>query len=164
MFKREEIIVRNLQILFESKKAKISSFQGLNEVNLFLVTTCWIYNLHKLKLFRCVPKTGILTKLYYKLCRTDNHGKEMFHRYKRSFCSKFLIINTETKYWKILHIKKNHVHHINSEKWCAPDFIKVYVLLCRIDTYFSFWFINQVIGVWTTDLFGEISSTTKLIG
>ena len=46
----------------------------------------------------------------------------------------------------------------------ASDFIKVDLLLCRIDTCFSFWFIESVIGVWIADLFREISSTTKLIG
>ena len=38
---------------------------------------------------------------------------------KCSFYTKFLIINTETYYWKIIHIKINHVNYINAEKWCA---------------------------------------------
>ena len=44
----------------------------------------------------------------------------------------------------------------------ASDFIKVNMLLCRVDTCFSFWFIKSVIGFWTADLFREISSTTKV--
>ena len=46
----------------------------------------------------------------------------------------------------------------------AADFIKVNMLLCRIDTFFYFWIIKSLIQVWTTDLFQDISSTTKLIG
>ena len=46
----------------------------------------------------------------------------------------------------------------------APDFMKVNMLLCRIDTCFSFWFIKSLIGVSTADLCREISSTTRLIG
>ena len=41
---------------------------------------------------------------------------------------------------------------------------KVNMLLCRIDTCSSFWFTKYMIGVWATDLFPEIFSTTKLIG
>ena len=44
----------------------------------------------------------------------------------------------------------------------APDFMKVNMLWCRLDTCFSFWFKSQVIGVWITGLFREFSSTTKL--
>ena len=42
---------------------------------------------------------------------------------------------------------------ISMPKYGTPDFIKVDMLLCRIDTCFPFWFIKSVIGVWTTDLF-----------
>ena len=87
----------------------------------------------------------------------------MSHSCMLSFYSRFLIINTEANYWKILHIKINHVHDIIAEKWCSR-FHQSYMLLCRIDTCFSFLFIKYVIGVWTTDLFWEIFSTPKFIG
>ena len=53
---------------------------------------------------------------------------------------------------------------ISMPKIGAPDFLITNMLLCRIDTCFSFWFIKSVIGVWREDLFREISSATKLIG
>ena len=102
MFTREEIIiVRDIEIFFDSKKDKVSIFQGLDYVNLFLATTCWIYKNHKLKIFRRVLNTGILTQLNYKLCRTDNNLTSLRRNFpccKHSFYSIFLILNTETNY------------------------------------------------------------------
>ena len=47
MFTTEEIIVLNSKFVYKLSltviRVKPSSFQGLNEVNLILVTTCWIY-------------------------------------------------------------------------------------------------------------------------
>ena len=78
-------------------------------MNIFLVTTCWIYKKQN-------TETGILTQVNYKLCRKGNNltsWRRNVPSFKCSFYSKFLIINTETKYWKILHIKKNHVHRLS---------------------------------------------------
>ena len=76
LFTREEIIVRSefiCKFSFTERRVKVSSFQGQNQVNLFLVMTCSIYKKHELKIFKCVSNTGILTKFNYKLCRTDNN-------------------------------------------------------------------------------------------
>ena len=46
MFTTEEIIVRNKFVYKFSvtvRRVKVSSFYGLNEVSLLLVTACWIY-------------------------------------------------------------------------------------------------------------------------
>ena len=78
-------------------------------MNLFLVTTCWIYKKQN-------TETGILTQVKQKLCRKDNNltsWRRNVPSFKCSFYSRFLIINTETKYWKILHIKENHLHRLS---------------------------------------------------
>ena len=54
---------------------------------------------------------GFLTPLIFKLCRTDKKinffAKEMSHRYEFSFYTKFLITDTETNYWQMVHTKIN---------------------------------------------------------
>ena len=54
-------------------RIKVSSFQGLNEVNLFLITTCWICKKLELKILKHVSDTGILMQLNFKLRRTDKN-------------------------------------------------------------------------------------------
>ena len=59
MFTREQIIVRSKFVYKFSltlMKLKVSSFQDLYEVDLFLVTTCWIYEKYELKNFEVCSK------------------------------------------------------------------------------------------------------------
>ena len=135
MFTREEIIVRSkfiCKFFLKVRKAKVSSFQGLNEVNLFLVTTFLLdytdRQTHDSTEFQ-IMSDGQKFNFFAKKCpivvRVVFTGS--FSQYS---------INTETNYWKILHIKINHLNYINAEKRWA-NFIKVNMLLCRIDTYSS---------------------------
>ena len=114
-------------------------------MNSFLVTTCWIYQKHELKVFRCISNNGILTQLNYWLCRTGDN--------LTSFYSKLLIINNEKNYWKILDIKVNHVHYINGEKWCLSFHQSQHAVMS--DRH-KFFFLVYRIGDW--------SSTGKYVG
>ena len=64
-FTREEIIV--------CSKLVYIFFFNVRRVNSFLVTTCWIYEKHELKILKCISNTGILTQLNFKLYRTDKN-------------------------------------------------------------------------------------------
>ena len=99
----------------------------------------------------------LLTWNFFFWLRTlNNNSKWCIKKLKTLNKSTFILKNTshQDKLCTLYQCWKNG----------TPNFIKVNMLLCRIDTYYSFWFIKTVIGVLKTDLFREIYSTTKLIG
>ena len=68
------------------------------------------------------------------------------------------------KYWhKVL---KNTSHQDKSCEsyrcWKMVCQLSSKLILCWIDTSFSFWFLKKIIGVWTIGLFQKNFSTTKL--
>ena len=102
MFTREQIVVRSKFVYKFSltlMKLKVSSFQDLYEVDLFLVTTCWIYEKYELKNFEVCSKHWHFNAIEFQIMldgQMYNFCEEISHRYKCSFHSKFVIINTET--------------------------------------------------------------------
>ena len=67
--------MNNITSLQEKKSLFLINLytKGINEVNLFLITTCWVYEKYELKILKCGSNTGILMQFNFKLCWTDKH-------------------------------------------------------------------------------------------
>ena len=115
-------------------------------MNLFLVTTCWIYKKHEIKILRYVSNTGILTHLNFKLCRKDKNLTSLSHPCKRSFYSKFFIILKKLmknishqdklcELYKCRKMLKNSIQCTKCQGWvhrrCSDVLRQVSLLSCR---------------------------------
>ena len=118
---------------------KVSSFQGLrrgeltSRHNVLAIQKPWIKN------FEVCFKQWHFNTIKFRIM---SQGQ----KFKCSFYSKFFITNTETSYWKILHIKINHVNYISAKKWYARFYQSKYAIMSDRDILFFFIF---KIGDWS---------------